>query len=305
MIYTITLSPSLDYIMDLNQLSVGMINRSSKETIVPGGKGINVSRMLKTLNVDSIIMSFIGGFTGNKLQEELSKFGLKHDLIKINGDTKINVKVNSLSETAINANGPQIKLEDIDLLIAKLTTLNDNDYLVLAGSVPNCLSETIYADILSKLEDKKINIVVDTTNKYLINTLKYHPFLIKPNIEELEEIFNEKLDDINKIKCKCQYLQRLGAKNIIVSLGKEGAVMLCENQEFLVQKSFDGTVVNTIGAGDSLVAGFIYQFELNHSYADALEFGCLCGAATAFSQGLANLDESKKIKNKITPISQK
>ncbi len=299
MIYTITLSPSLDYYVYLDDFKQNAINRSFNEEIIPGGKGINVSIILKTLGLDSVVLGFIGGFSGEKLKKELIKKELKTDLININGDTKINLKINSKLETAINTKGPLISNTDIDLLIDKLLKLNDDDYVVFAGSIPYGLNNDIYAYILSKLIKKKLNIIVDTTNQNLINTLNYHPFLIKPNLEELEEIFNEKLDNIDKIKTKCLILKELGAKNIIVSLGENGALMLTEDNEFIYQKAFKGKVVNTVGAGDSLIAGFIYQYLIDQSYQEALRFGCLCGSATAFTSGLASIDDIKNLKQKL------
>ena len=279
MIYTITFSPSLDYTMEVENLKVGEINRSKKENYVAGGKGINVSVMLKILGQDSVAMGFVGGFIGEYIKDFLRKKQVETDFVEVLGNSRINIKICGKQETAINGNGAEISMDKINELLKKTMKFKEDDYLVISGNVPSSLPMYIYELLLSYIRVPNMKIVVDCENLLLKNTLKYKPFLIKPNKQELEDLFNEKFDSLDKIKEKCHILQSWGARNIIVSLGKEGAFMLTETNEEILQKAPGIDLISSVGAGDCLVAGFIYEYEKTHSYASALKYGVACGSA--------------------------
>ena len=288
MIYTVTLSPSIDYVVKLNHLNTGNVNRVSSENIYPGGKGINVSRVLKTLGHDSIATGFISGFTGDFIENSLKQLDVKSDFIKLNeGFTRINVKIKSDEETEINGQGPHISEEELNELFSKLSKLNEDDILVLAGSIPSTLKEDLYERIMEKLKGSNVKVVVDTTKNLLLNVLKYNPFLIKPNNHELEDMFNVKLQSIDDIVIYARKLKDMGARNVLVSMGKDGALLLTENNEVYVSNTPKGTVINSVGAGDSMVAGFICGYTIYNSYKEALKLGAASGSATAFSSDLA------------------
>ena len=288
MIYTVTLSPSIDYVVKLNHLNTGNVNRVSSENIYPGGKGINVSRVLKTLGHDSIATGFISGFTGDFIENSLKQLDVKSDFIKLNeGFTRINVKIKSDEETEINGQGPHISEEELNELFSKLSKLNEDDILVLAGSIPSTLKEDLYERIMEKLKGSNVKVVVDATKNLLLNVLKYNPFLIKPNNHELEDMFNVKLQSIDDIVIYARKLKDMGARNVLVSMGKDGALLLTENNEVYVSNTPKGTVINSVGAGDSMVAGFICGYTIYNSYEEALKLGAASGSATAFSSDLA------------------
>lgn len=288
MIYTVTLSPSIDYVVKLNHLNTGNVNRVSSENIYPGGKGINVSRVLKTLGHDSIATGFISGFTGDFIENSLKQLDVKSDFIKLNeGFTRINVKIKSDEETEINGQGPHISEEELNELFSKLSKLNEDDILVLAGSIPSTLKEDLYERIMEKLKGSNVKVVVDATKNLLLNVLKYNPFLIKPNNHELEDMFNVKLQSIDDIVIYARKLKDMGARNVLVSMGKDGALLLTENNEVYVSNTPKGTVINSVGAGDSMVAGFICGYTIYNSYKEALKLGAASGSATAFSSDLA------------------
>ena len=288
MIYTVTLSPSIDYVVKLNHLNTGNVNRVSSENIYPGGKGINVSRVLKTLGHDSMATGFISGFTGDFIENSLKQLGVKSDFIKLNeGFTRINVKIKSDEETEINGQGPHISEEELNELFSKLSKLNEDDILVLAGSIPSTLKEDLYERIMEKLKGSNVKVVVDATKNLLLNVLKYNPFLIKPNNHELEDMFNVKLQSIDDIVIYARKLKDMGARNVLVSMGKDGALLLTENNEVYVSNTPKGTVINSVGAGDSMVAGFICGYTIYNSYKEALKLGAASGSATAFSSDLA------------------
>ncbi|MCX7658524.1 MAG: 1-phosphofructokinase, partial [Oscillospiraceae bacterium] len=245
MIYTVTFNPSIDYVVRVNDLKLGQVNRTEKEYIYPGGKGINVSIVLKNLGVDSKVLGFCAGFTGDALQKLINDFGCYCDFIKIeNGFSRINVKIKAEEESEINGQGPVISKENLEKLILKLKELKDGDFLILAGSIPNTLPQDVYEKILKELEDKKINVIVDATKELLVNVLKYHPFLIKPNNHELEEIFGVPMPDENTIIEHAKKLQELGARNVLVSMAGEGAVLLAQNGEVYKSRPPKGEVVN-------------------------------------------------------------
>lgn len=291
MIYTVTLNPSIDYVVKLNNLATGDINRASEEYVYPGGKGINVSLILKELGYKSNALGFISGFTGQYIESILNERGLNSDFIKLeNGFTRINVKIKSSEETEINGQGPHISSEKLDKLYKKIESLNEDDILVLAGSIPSTLDEKLYENIMARIENKGIKVVVDATKNLLLNVLKYKPFLIKPNNIELEEMFNVKLETTEDIVLYANKLKEMGAKNVLVSMGKDGALLLTEDNKVLKSSVAKGEVKNSVGAGDSMVGGFIAGYLKNKSYEEALKLGAASGSATAFSYDLATSD---------------
>lgn len=296
MVYTVTFNPALDYVMNVEKLSTDDINRTESEELYYGGKGINVSAILSRLNIPTVALGFTAGFTGQKLKEMLDDDGIKNDFTELNsGFTRINVKVKFGKELDINANGPEITAEKIKELFLKLKKLNDGDYLVLAGSVPASLPDDLYSKILEELSGKNINIVVDTTGNQLLNVLKYKPFLIKPNHHELGEIFGQEMDTTEKITEYAKKLQEMGAVNVLVSRGGDGAVLVDGNGTVHPAAAVEGTLVNSVGCGDSMVAGFIAGYITNNNYSEALKLSVASSAATAFSKELAKADEIYKI----------
>lgn len=296
MVYTVTFNPALDYVMNLKHLSADDINRTESEELYYGGKGVNVSAILSRLGIPNIALGFAAGFTGEKLRQMMDSDGIKSDFVELDsGFTRINVKLKFGEELDINANGPDISEDKINELFDKLKSLTAGDYLVLAGSVPPSLPDDLYSKILQELYGKGINVVVDTTGNHLLNVLKYHPFLIKPNHHELAEIFGQEMDDPEKITVYAKKLQEMGAVNVLVSRGGDGAVLVDGNGTVHPASAVKGTLVNSVGCGDSMVAGFIAGYITNKSYSEALKLSVACSAATAFSKELANADEIYKI----------
>ena len=291
MIYTVTLNPSIDYVIKLEHLNTGHVNSVNSENVYPGGKGINVSRILKTLGNDNVATGFVSNFTGDFIKNSLYEQNIKSDFIQLdNGFTRINVKIKSDEETEINGGGPHISDEKLEELFFKLSKLKEDDILILAGSIPSTLSEDLYEKIMSRVRENKVKVVVDATKSLLLNVLKYNPFLIKPNNHELEEMFNVKLESQNDIITYAKKLQEMGGRNILVSMGKDGAILLSENKEVYVSNVAKGEVINSVGAGDSMVAGFISGYLKTSSYEEALRLGAASGSATAFSSDLASKD---------------
>lgn len=290
MIYTLTFNPAIDYVMKTGNLKFGVTNRSENEEIYFGGKGINVSTVLANLGIPNTALGFIAGFTGDALEKSINASGVKTDFIRLeNGCTRINVKLKGESETEINAQGPIITDKDIELLYNKLDRLTKGDTLVLAGSVPNTLPQDMYEDILAKLYGKGIRFIVDATGKLLTNVLKYKPFLIKPNRHELEEICGETLSSDEEIIIAAKKLKAAGAVNVLVSLGKDGALLVDEYGGVYKKGAMGGKAINTVGSGDSMVAGFIAGADKGYEY--ALLLGSAAGSATACSKGLAAKEE--------------
>ena len=243
MIYTVTLNPSIDYVIKLEHLNTGHVNRVNSENVYPGGKGINVSRILKTLGNDNVATGFVSNFTGDFIKNSLYEQNIKSDFIQLdNGFTRINVKIKSDEETEINGGGPHISDEKLEELFFKLSKLKEDDILILAGSIPSTLSEDLYEKIMSRVRENKVKVVVDATKSLLLNVLKYNPFLIKPNNHELEEMFNVKLESQNDIITYAKKLQEMGGRNILVSMGKDGAILLSENKEVYVSNVAKGEV---------------------------------------------------------------
>ena len=290
MIYTVTFNPALDYVVDLDNFNFGETNRSANERIYVGGKGINVSIVLKELGVNSVALGFVAGFTGEKLVAELKTSGINCDFCTLSqGFTRINVKLKSENETEINASGTHISNDDFDKMLAKLEKINDNDILVLSGSIPKSLPNDTYQQILKFLSAKNVRVVVDATNQLLLNTLKYKPFLIKPNKAELEEVAGKPLKSNDEIISEALKLKSLGATNVLVSLGADGAILIDENGDYYIEKAVGGKPKNTVGAGDSMLAGFIAGVEKGYPY--ALKLALAAGGATACLDGLATHDK--------------
>lgn len=298
MIYTITFNPALDYVVETKELKIGEINRSQKEHILAGGKGINVSIVLKTLGIQSTALGFVAGFVGDEIEKNVKKYGINTDFIKLeNGNSRINVKIATIAEeTAINGKGPNVEETDIQALYQKLEKIENGDILVLSGSIPEGISQDCYQNICKKVKEKDIKMIVDATGELLTKTLPYQPFLIKPNQEELGEIFNCKISNQEEAVKYAKKLQQKGAKNVLVSMGSQGAILLDESGYTYKRKAFTiGERKNTVGAGDSMVAGFIAGYELFHNYKQALKIGMVTATATANSMFLATKEEIDKL----------
>lgn len=300
MIYTLTFNPSIDYEMNVNYFSIAHTNRSTHEEYRLGGKGINVSTVLKELGFESTILGFYGGFVGNEIKRLIHERKMKEKLIQLeNGISRINVKMLGKHETEINGEGPFISSVDMKQLYDQLEELTEKDVLILSGSIPKCLNENIYELILNVQTKKGVTCIVDATKSLLVNTLKYRPFLIKPNVKECEEILERKLMTTSEIIEAAKYFQELGAKNVLISRGDQGAVLVDENGHVHEHKGLKGNVVSTVGCGDSMVAGFIAAYIKCHNYEEAFKMALSCGSASAFSQGLANIDVIKECYGKI------
>ncbi|MBR2109259.1 MAG: 1-phosphofructokinase [Ruminococcus sp.] len=288
MIYTVTLNPSIDYIVRMNDLKLGITNRSESEEYYFGGKGINVSCVLAELDIDSTALGFTAGFTGEAIEKGIKNDRITTDFIRLDsGLSRINIKIKSGEETEINGQGPDISEEKLEALMNKLDHIQDGDTLVIAGSIPKTMPDDTYERMLEKLKYKDVRIVVDATKKLLVNSLKYKPFLIKPNRQELSEIFNVEVKTEEDTVKYAKELQKLGAKNVLISLGGEGAMLIDENGEKHKAGVLKQKVINTVGSGDSMVAGFVAGYEKEKSYPYALKLGSVCGNATAFLPGLA------------------
>lgn len=296
MIYTVTFNPAIDYLIYVPELTVGSIIRSEKEKTFCGGKGINVSLILQELGIESTAMGFIAGFTGSAIEQALSGGEIHTDFVHLKeGLTRINVKIRSECETDINGQGPEISENDIKALLRKLEKLKSGDTLVLAGSIPNTLPSDMYEKIMDPLSGKGIRFVVDATRELLMNSLKYKPFLIKPNNDELGEIFNVKISTPEDALKYAGELHKMGATNVLISMGAKGAVLLDENGKKHYFGAVGGKVVNTVGAGDSMVAGFIAGYAQKQDYEYALKLGSAAGGATACHEGLAKRDDILKL----------
>ena len=296
MIYTVTFNPALDYYVKVDELNLGRVNRANDSEVLFGGKGINVSGVLNNLGIENTALGFIAGFTGSAFEDGLKKQGFNTDFIRLKeGMTRINVKLKSGCETEINGAGPVITAEAIVELFNKLDKLSEGDWLVLSGSIPASVKADIYQQIMARLEDKNIRVVVDAAKDLLMNVLKYKPFLIKPNNFELEEIFGVKFSGADDIMKYAKILQKKGAKNVLVSMAGDGAILVTENGEVLKMGAAKGEVVNSVAAGDSMVAGFIAGYLKSGDYRQALKLGTACGGATAFSKGLCSKAFAEKI----------
>lgn len=291
MIYTLTLAPSLDYVMECDSIKIGQINRSKNEEYYPGGKGINVSIVLKKLGMDSKALGFIGGFTGEYIKKSLNKMNISHEFVNVDGNSRINVKIKGAVETAINGIGPRVSIDYYGDLMLILNTLEANDFLILSGSVIKDFSYDIYEKIMIFLKNRNINIIVDTYGEALMSTLKWHPFLVKPNIYELCELFDIKINNFDELKKAASRLIELGAKNAIVSLGEFGALFINNEDELIYDKGYKGHVKNTVGAGDAMVAGFVYSYIMDKDLKKAFAFSVASGCAAAFNETMPEKQE--------------
>lgn len=292
MIYTVTFNPSLDYIVSVNDFKLGCTNRTDYEQILPGGKGINVSIVLKNLGLDSTALGYVAGFTGDEIADRLHALGVCTDFISVDsGVSRINFKLKNVEGTEINGAGPEINSLKVDELMKKLDGLTDGDVLVLAGSIPNSISDDIYRQIMERLQQKNILIAVDATKDLLVNVLEYRPFLIKPNNHELGEIFGVELNTRDEVVPYARKLQERGARNVLVSMAGEGAVLVSENGDVIGAPAPKGVLVNGVGAGDSMVAGFMAGWLERQDYEHAFCMGVASGSASAFSENLATAEE--------------
>lgn len=292
MIYTVTFNPSLDYIVSVEDFMLGKTNRTSSESLLPGGKGINVSTVLMNLGVESTALGYVAGFTGDEIVKRLDEMGVHTNFIRIeDGISRINVKLKSIDGTEINGNGPTISQEKLKQLISRLDELKEGDILVFAGSIPSSMPDDIYSQIMARLEGKGIMIIVDATKELLLNVLKYRPFLIKPNNHELGELFGTELKTRESVVVYGKKLQEMGARNVLISMAGEGAVLVAENQEVYSLPAPKGKLVNGVGAGDSMVAGFLTGWIERFDYEHAFHMGIAAGSASAFSELLATKEE--------------
>lgn len=296
MIYTVTFNPAWDYYVHANGLKLGEVNRATYEAVYFGGKGINVSGVLNNLGFETVALGFVAGFTGDALEDGLKKQNIKTDFVKLSdGMTRINVKLNTGKETEINGNGPKITEGALAELMSKLDNIRTEDVLILSGSIPDTVPSDVYETIMRRLADKNAKIIVDATKDLLFNVLKYKPFLIKPNNHELGEIFGVELKTDKEIITYAKKLKEKGARNVLISMAGDGAILITEDGETIKSNVANGKVVNSVGAGDSMVAGFIAGYLKSGDYNEALKLGTACGGATAFSQGLATKDKIDEI----------
>ena len=302
-IYTVTFNPSLDYIVSVKDFRPGMTNRTSSELVLAGGKGINVSIVLGNLGIKSTALGFIAGFTGDEIVRRLHNGGINSEFIKINdGISRINIKLKSIDGTEINGQGPHIDSSHIEQLMNRLRRLESGDVLVLAGSIPAGISDNIYKDIMDMLKDKGVQIVVDATSRLLTNVLEYNPFFIKPNQHELGDIFNVTLNTQEEVIPYALELKKIGAVNVCVSMGGKGAILVADDGNVYKAKAPDGILKNSVGAGDSLVAGFLSGWIEKKDYEYAFRKGVATGSASAFSERLATNGEVNDLIGKVTII---
>lgn len=300
MIYTVTFNPSLDYIVSVDDFKLGLTNRTSSELLLPGGKGINVSTILTNLGIESTALGFVAGFTGDEIIRKVEEIGVRSDFIRIgDGISRINVKLKSIDGTEINGMGPDISREKTEELMEKLDVLDEGDVLVLAGSIPVSMPDDIYSRILERLEGKGVTFIVDATGELLMKVLKYQPFLIKPNNHELGDIFKVNLETREEVVPYGRKLQAMGAKNVLISMAGEGAVLVAEDGSVYDAPAPEGVLVNAVGAGDSMVAGFTAGWMEEKDYRHAFYMGVAAGSASAFSEYLATKNEIMSLYQKI------
>ncbi|PLR78418.1 1-phosphofructokinase [Bacillus sp. V3-13] len=294
MIYTLTLNPSVDYIVELEQINIGGLNRTNKDAKFPGGKGINVSRVLKGMGISSQALGFIGGFTGQFIEDYLQNENIASQFVRVKEDSRINVKLKTDTETEINAKGPQIANGDYQALKDKVSALTEEDLLVLAGSIPATMPETTYEDLVEICSANRARFAVDAEGNLLKNVLKFRPFLIKPNHHELGELFQANIETCEQAIHYGQKLVEMGAKNVIVSLAAKGAVFINESVAYIAEVP-KGEVKSSVGAGDSMVAGFLAKYETTNNFKEAFQYSVASGSATAFSIGLCTPEKVAKL----------
>ena len=296
MVYTVTFNPSLDYIVDVEDFRLGMTNRTCSEQMMAGGKGINVSIVLQNLGIENTALGFTAGFTGDEIRRQVAEMGIRAQFISIpEGISRINLKLRSIDGTEINGMGPSIGRAQLDALYEKLDTLTDKDTLVLAGSIPASMPSSIYCDIMERLYAKGVTFVVDATKQLLLNVLRYRPFLIKPNNHELGELFGVTLSTREAVIPYARKLQEQGARNVLISMAGQGAVLVAEDGSVHLTPAPKGTLVNAVGAGDSMVAGFLAGWQERHDYGHAFRMGVAAGSASAFSRYLATREEVERV----------
>lgn len=298
MIYTVTLNPSIDYIVQVSNMELGKLNKMDHDLKLPGGKGINVSRVLHALDIDTVALGFLGGFTGDFIRNWLEKDRLKTNFISIQDYTRINIKLKSKKETEINGRGPEIEAEEAEQLLNQFSNLGEEDVVILSGSKPPSLPDDFYGQIIHKITKTNTKFVIDTTGNDLKDALPYKPFLVKPNKEELEELFDVKLTDIDDIIQYGKKLLERGAQNVIVSMASEGAILFT-GEAIYKGISPKGTVKNSVGAGDSMIAGFIGNYSKTKDVVKAFQMGLASGSATAFSSDLATKEDITQLLDKV------
>ncbi len=296
MIYTVTFNPSLDYIVSVEDFKLGLTNRTSSELMLPGGKGLNVSMVLGNLGIENTALGFVAGFTGEEIVRRIEQMGVRADLIRINnGISRINVKLQSIDGTEINGCGPQIRERHVQELLEKLDILGAGDVLILAGSIPGSMPDDMYRRIMERLEGRGVMIAVDATKDLLVNVLTYHPFLVKPNNHELGEIFGAELKTREEVIPYAKKMQEMGAVNVLVSMAGEGAVLAAGDGSIHDAPAPEGRLINGVGAGDSMVAGFLAGWMEQKDYSHAFAMGIAAGSASAFSEQLATKEEVKAV----------
>lgn len=301
MIYTVTFNPSLDYIVSVDDFKLGLTNRTSSELILPGGKGLNVSTVLGNLGIDNTALGFVAGFTGAEITRLVEEAGIRSDFIPIEkGLSRINLKLKSIDGTEINGCGPEIGSRAVEKLMEKLDVLGEGDILVLAGSIPNSMPDHIYRKILERLEGRNVLTAVDATKDLLLNVLSFHPFLVKPNNHELGEIFGAGLQTREEVIPYAQKLREMGAVNVLVSMAGEGAVLAAADGSIYQSPAPEGKLINGVGAGDSMVAGFLAGWMEKKSYKHAFYMGISAGSASAFSELLATRAEIEAVYRQMT-----
>lgn len=304
MIYTVTFNPSLDYIVSVKDFKLGLTNRTDSELMLPGGKGINVSIVLKNLGIDNTALGFVAGFTGEEVVKRLEKFGVKNGFLEIpEGFTRINVKLKSIDGTEINGQGPSISEEKIEQLMTRLDEMGEGDVLFLSGSIPASMPDDTYQKIMERLKGKGVLISVDATQELLLKVLPYHPFLIKPNNHELGEIFGVELKTRESVVPYGKKLQEMGAENVLVSMAGEGAVLIASDGQVYDAPAPKGILKNGVGAGDSMVAGFMAGWMERKEYRHAFCMGVAAGSASAFSEQLAVKEEIDQVYEQVIKIA--
>ena len=298
MIYTLTLNPSIDYVIKIDQFSDGETLRSNTEEKYPGGKGIMVSKLLKNLGENSINIGFLGGFTGDFIRKKLNDLGIAEDFTNIEDDSRINVKLKYETETEINAQGPQITEEEIEEFLNYLDQLQEDDFVIISGSIPKSLGDDFYRVIVNLLEMNNVRFALDTSGKKLFKLSSYKPFLVKPNRDDLYEIFEDKIDSEEKIVKYARKLIDQGAENVIVSLGKDGSMFIDSNIVYKA-RPIEGKLINSVGSGDSMVAGYIFGYMKGLSKLDSYKLAIACGSATAFSPDIAEKELIDEIFKKV------
>lgn len=301
MIYTVTLNPSLDYIVSVDGFEVGKTNRTSSEMMLPGGKGINVSTILKNLGLENTALGYVAGFTGVEIERRLHEMGVRTGFITLReGMSRINFKLSSIEGTEINGRGPVIQAADIERLMEQLSSLKDGDVLFLSGSIPSSMPDDIYRDIMERLQDREIQIIVDATGELLLKVLPYHPVLIKPNHHELGEIFGAELTPGPGVVPYARKLQEMGVRNVLISMAGHGAILVAEDGTVYQAPAPSGQLKNGVGAGDSMVAGFMAGWLEKQDYRHAFRMGVAAGSASAFSENLATAEEIADVLKQVT-----